>query len=270
MKIIETQNQQGESQHSQNVKIGTPNKRRWGKWIALKLLKFFAKDDLNLSENDKIPATFWLDIILNIVIIVALVLFIRAFVISPFQVYGPSMCDTLNNIDNTCIKGYGEYIIINKFGYQNLLGWQIGSPQRGDIIVFHPPKKDNEFFIKRIIGLPGETVKLQNGEVYIYNSDYPEGFKLQEGYLNAQNAGNTHPYTSSLTTFEVPSGHYFVMGDNRLFSSDSRHCFKEGAGDNQCGVDPLAPFLPRENIEGKAWIVLWPLQKIAILAGAKY
>lgn len=82
---------------------------------------------------------FGFDILLNLIIIASMVFLIRTFLISPFQVYGPSMCDTMNNIDNVCQHGYGEYIIVNKFGYQSFPGWQVGLPKRGDIVVFHPP-----------------------------------------------------------------------------------------------------------------------------------
>ena len=101
------------------------------------------------------------------------------------------MCDTFNYFDGSCNTGYGEYIIVNKFGYQNFLGWQVGLPQRGDVIVFHPPHNDTEFFIKRIIGLPGETVKIIDNKIFIFNSEFPDGFELDEIYLNARNEDNT-------------------------------------------------------------------------------
>jgi signal peptidase I len=242
------------------------------KHCLLKCLKVIAKNNIKLEENEKIPVSFWIDIVLNIVVIVALVLIIRTFVISPFQVFGPSMCDTLNYIEGKCVKGYGEYIIIDKISYQNFFGWQVGLPKRGDVVVFHPPHNQEEYFIKRIVGLPGETVKIQNGDIYIYNDQYKEGIKLDEDYLNAANQGNTHPnsYVKDLDTFEVPKDYYFVLGDNRLFSSDSRHCFRESLADNNCGKDPLAPFLPKANIEGKAWLILWPINKIGFLQHPSY
>jgi len=208
---------------------------------------------------------FVLDVVLNLVIIVAMVFLIRTFLISPFQVYGPSMCDTLNNLNGNCEHGYGEYIIVNKAVYENFLGWQVGLPERGDIIVFHPPQSDNEFFIKRIIGLPGETVKLKDGKVFIINKDHPEAFELQEPYLNSVNKDNTHPYSENNTIFEVPAGGYFVMGDNRIASSDSRSCFKESISSGGCGQPGNSSYLTRANIEGKAWLVLWPLTKLSIL-----
>jgi len=211
---------------------------------------------------------FWLDVVLNIIIIVALVAIIRTYLISPFQVYGPSMCDTLNFVDGTCQRAYGEYLIVNKLGYENFFGWQVGTPKRGDIIVFHPPQNDAEFFIKRIIGLPGETVELKSGKVYIYNAEHPEGMELPEPYLNATNSGNTHPYNRENTIFEVPKDKYFVMGDNRTASSDSRSCFQETASSNPCSGK--SPFLTMDHIEGKAWLILWPLNKISILKDPSY
>ncbi len=221
-------------------------------------------------KKHKSTALFALDILLNLVIIAAMVFIIRSFLISPFQVYGPSMCDTLNNIDNSCQHGYGEYIIVNKLGYQNFFGWQVGTPQRGDIVVFHPPMNKEEFFIKRVIGLPGETVELKDGYVYIHNSAHPEGYKLDEPYLNSTNSGNTHPFTDNMTIFEVPSDGYFVMGDNRTQSSDARTCFKESITSGGCDQPGGTPYIKISNIEGKAWIVLWPLSKIEVLNNPSY
>lgn len=248
-------------------------------WVSTPLTSFApcvmdkTSEQTEQKQIEEIPESqksaswrFWLDIVLDMIIIASVVFLVRTFIISPFQVYGSSMCDTLNYIDNECQKGYGEYIIINKFGYQNFFGWQVGLPQRGDIIVFHPPHNQEEYFIKRVIGLPGETVKLKDGDVYIYNNEHPEGFELEESYLNSENKGNTLP-TAGISTFEVPADHYFVMGDNRKGSSDSRRCFEEGRVMNEpCGKGENTPFLPRQNIEGKAWLVLWPLSKLEALA----
>lgn len=212
---------------------------------------------------------FWLDIILNIIIIIGLVFIIRSYIISPFQVFGTSMCDTLNYYNGACQRSYGEYIIVNKLGYQNFFGWQIGLPKRGDIVVFHPPQNGNEYFIKRIIGLPQETIKLQNGDVYIFNKDYPQGFELEENYLNNENKGSTIPKNGE-TIFKIPDGHYFVMGDNRKYSSDSRHCFNESVFFHECKAESTTHFLPFQNIEGKSWLILWPLQKISVIKDPEY
>lgn len=226
------------------------------------------------GKKHKATMVFVLDILLNLVIIIAMVILIRSYLISPFQVFGGSMCDTLNNINGVCQKSYGEYIIVNKLGYQNFFGWQVGMPQRGDIIVFHPPLSQDEFFIKRVIGLPGETVKLQDGFVYIINKEHPTGIKLEEPYLNATNLGHTCLRTPFPTcdpgVFEVPEGQYFAMGDNRNNSSDSRSCFNEGKTNIDCGQPGNTNFLKMSNLEGKAWLILWPLSKLEALGDTKY
>jgi signal peptidase I len=94
----------------------------------------------------------FLDVLLNIVIIVAIVGLIRTFLVSPFQVEGDSMVDTLED---------GEYIIINKLTYY------IGQPQRGDVVVFRPPNDHSKHYVKRIIGVPGDEISIRNGFVYI-------------------------------------------------------------------------------------------------------
>ena len=203
------------------------------------------------------------EILLNCLVIGALVFLIRSFLIAPFQVFGPSMCDTFNNFNGTCRHTYGEYLIVNKFGYL------VGNPQRGDIIVFRPPTNLNEFFIKRVIGLPGETVKLQDGDVYIFNSSNPDGFKLEESYLNAKNRDNTMPI-GGVSNFTVPKDSYFVMGDNRGESSDSRSCFEENLSQKTCGKGDTTPFLPDKNIEGRAEFVLWPLKALRVIPRTTY
>lgn len=214
-------------------------------------------------------AAFWLDIVLNLIIIIGLVVLIRTYIISPFQVFGPSMCDTLNSIEGVCQRGYGEYLIVNKFGYQNILGWQVGLPERGDIVVFHPPQNDSEFYIKRVIGLPGETVELKDGYVYVFNDENPKGYRLEEEYLSSGNLGNTHPMDGT-KVFEVPKYNYLVFGDNRLKSSDARSCFSENFSNQKCGDNGTSHFLPLDHIEGKAMIILWPLNKISIISDPVY
>jgi signal peptidase I len=208
---------------------------------------------------------FMVDVVINAVIIIALVFIIRHFIFSPFQVSGPSMCDTLNNFSGKCVHGNGEYIIVNKIPYIEISGWSISDYERGDIIVFVPPEgEEGEFFIKRIIGLPGETVKLVDGEVYIYNDEYTDGFKLDEKYLNESNYGKTYSFDTSLSEFEVPEGMYFVMGDNRRASSDSRRCF----GLSDCTEE--SAFLDEDAIQGKGIVIIWPLDRIRLFGDYDY
>ncbi|MCA9374489.1 signal peptidase I [Candidatus Peregrinibacteria bacterium] len=221
------------------------------------------------KNQSTVKIAFWFDILLNLIIIIGLVFIIRTFIISPFQVYGSSMCDTFNYFDGRCNNGYGEYIIVNKFGYQNMLGWQVGLPQRGDVVVFHPPHNDSEFFIKRVIGLPGETIKIIDNKIFIFNDENPDGFELDEEYLNLRNKDNTVPREAG-SVFEVPEGSYFVLGDNRTGSSDSRSCFRESVNQGKCGEGRNSPYLTLDHIEGKAAIVLWPFTKLSVIYNPEY
>ncbi len=192
-----------------------------------------------------------LDIGINIVIIVAIVGVIRTFLVSPFQVEGSSMVSTLED---------GEYIIINKLAYY------IGDPERGDVVVFRPPTDPDKYYVKRVIGLPGDTVSVRDGFVYLKPSDGPEQ-KLDEEYLTDRNSGHTfrHPPTSDNreeVRYTVPEDTYFVMGDNRLGSLDSRS-FMDKRGDPQ-------PFVPISNIKGKVWVVALPISKIHALGAPQY
>lgn len=208
---------------------------------------------------------FIVDVLINAAIIIALVVLIRHFIFSPFQVSGPSMCDTLNNFNDTCVHGDGEYIIVNKLSYYEVFGFSVSEYDRGDIIVFTPPGcEKGEYYIKRIIGLPGETVQLDDGDVYVYNDEYPDGFKLDEQYLNESNYGKTYPFKASLNEFVVPEDTYFVMGDNRRASSDSRRCF----GDPDCTEETA--FLDETLIQGKGWLILWPLDRLRTLGDYDY
>lgn len=220
-------------------------------------------------EHRHPTAYFFLDLLLNILIIVVLVYTVRTFLISPFQVFGPSMCDTLNSIHGKCQDSFGEYLIVNKAVYYPFLGHRYGTPQRGDIIVFKPAPNSKDFYIKRIIGLPDEKIKLQSGKLYVYNKEHQSGFELPEEYLNDYNKNQTYPLSSNVVTnYEVPEGKYFVMGDNRKKSTDSRTCFR-GPADRECNTADQH-FLPIEQIEGKAWVVLWPFNKIRLLENPAY
>lgn len=208
---------------------------------------------------------FVADVVVNLAVIVVLVVIIRTFIFSPFQVHGPSMCDTFNNFEGRCIRGNGEYLLINKWGYQNVFGWQVGLPERGDVVVFRPPHGEpGEYYIKRIIGVPGETVEIRNGYVYIVNEENPEGFKLDESeYLNPLNLGHTE--SPQRQRFEVEESQYFVMGDNRKASSDSRRCFEQTG----CEGDAVAT-VGLNRIEGKAWVVLWPFDRMRVVKAMAY
>ena len=151
-----------------------------------------------------------------IVVALAVVLLIRSFVFQPFLVRGDSMVPNFHN---------GDYLIVDELSYRFL-----GDPSRGEVIVFKFPGDISQKYIKRVIGLPGENVEIKEGKVYI--SSIGEPALLEEPYLDQEE--RTQRFLSLL----LKDNEYFVMGDNREFSSDSR----------RWGV------LPREDIIGKALI----------------
>lgn len=126
-------------------------------------------------------------------------------------------------------------------------------PQRGEVIIFQYPKAHEYDYIKRLIGLPGETIQIKDGDVYIYNDKYPYGRALEE------------PYTKGFTTtggsflaegelFEIPEKEYILLGDNRARSSDSR----------DWGT------VKESEVVGKAWFRYWPPQAFALISKAEY
>lgn len=137
-----------------------------------------------------------------LLISLAIVVPIRYFIVQPFIVRGASMEPNFYD---------GQYLIIDEATYN------FRKPARGEVIVFRYPRDPGQFFIKRIIGLPGERVQLKGGRVYIFNSDHAESMLLDETYLTPKN----HPtYPDEDKT--LGPAEYFLMGDNRDFSSDSR------------------------------------------------
>ena len=155
--------------------------------------------------------------ILQIVLLALVVFFALHFMVQNFRIEGTSMVPNLQN---------GQYVIVNKIAY-----WFGNNPGRGDVIVFQAPDQPEYDRIKRVIGLPGETVEVKrDGTVYI------NGEIIEEPYLSANVGGLSG-------TWEVPQDEYFVMGDNRGVSYDSRN------------GGPI----PRGNIVGKAWLIIWPI-----------
>ncbi|MFZ1075479.1 MAG: signal peptidase I [Minisyncoccia bacterium] len=161
-------------------------------------------------------------------LIVVFVIPIRIFVASPFVVDGESMHPTFENLD---------YLIVDELVYD------LKAPARGDVIVFRYPGDPSVFYIKRIIGLPGETVAIDNGVVSITEPN-GQSFTLSEPYIVNEDA----TYTNTVT---LNPGEYFVMGDNRPNSSDSR---------------VWGP-LPRKNIIGRVDLRVLPIREFGALPG---
>ena len=183
------------------------------------------------------------ELIRTVIIVVILAFLIRQFVIQPYIVDGSSMYPVLHNND---------YLLVDKLGYR------FKEPQRGDVIVFKYPNAINENYVKRIIGLPGEKVRIENGAVYIINSENPNGFKLDEPYTNGQNntyvRANDTVENQPITEITVSAGNYFVMGDNRTGSSDSR----------EWGL------LNRNKFIGKVFVRAYPLDRVKLIEHARY
>jgi signal peptidase I len=177
----------------------------------------------------------------SIVIAVILALFIRTFAVQAFKIPTGSMEENLL---------IGDHLLVNKFVFgptetaiERVL-LPVGTITRRDIIVFKYPEDPNRDFIKRVIGLPGETVELREKKVYI------NGKALDEPYVHFLQPPSTASEFHEVTSFDVrenyapvtvPPNHYFVMGDNRDNSQDSRYW----------------GFLPRENVKGKALVIYW-------------
>jgi len=193
-------------------------------------MSFFKEDNLNKRNQSFIKSflDFIIDVIKVAIISLAIIIPIRYFLIQPFYVKGASMEPNFHN---------REYLIIDEISYR------FRDIQRGDIIVFKYPKDTREYFIKRVIGLPEETVEIKNGGVYIYNSRHSGGVKLNEDdYLN-----------ESVKTFgnqkiTLGKDELFVLGDNRTASLDSRR---------------FGP-LERKYVIGKVWVRGWPFNRIGV------
>lgn len=164
-----------------------------------------------------------------ILIAVVIVIPVRLFIAQPFIVSGSSMVPTFED---------GQYLIVNEITYH------LQSPKRDDVIVFRYPNDTTKFFIKRIIGLPNETVDIKGSQVTITNAEHPDGFVLDQPYVENQSSNNTH--------FVLGPGEYFVMGDNRSASSDSRYW---GA-------------VPKNLLVGKVFLRLLPLSQLSVDPGS--
>ena len=169
------------------------------------------------------------EILKVILISMAIVLPIRYFIVQPFIVRGASMEPAFDD---------REYLIVDELSYF------LREPNRGEAIVFRYPRDPRQFFIKRIIGLPGEKVEIKSGRIKIHNANYPDGFILEESYLEP--LGRT---TNPDLTITLGEGDHFVLGDNRDFSSDSR----------------IWGLLKRDFIVGRVLFRAWPITRFGVI-----
>lgn len=170
-----------------------------------------------------------LDIVKLVVIAFVIVWPIHHFIFQPFYVIGPSMEPNFYN---------KEYLIIEKVSYYT------NAPKRGEVIVFQSASGPKNYLIKRVVGLPGERIVIKKGKVYVYNKSFKQGILLQEEkYLSA---GTSTPGNIDIKLLD---NEYYVLGDNRNMSLDSR----------------TFGSIKQDNIIGKAWFRGWPIEDVGLI-----
>ena len=184
------------------------------------------------KAKSEILAFVW-ETVKVVVISLAIILPIRYYLVQPFFVKGASMEPNFED---------GDYILVNEISYRFHI------PERGDVVIFRYPLDQSQFFIKRIIGLPEETVGIKDNKVTIYNKNKPGGFVLDESYLAPEQR------TLGSSIIKLDDNEYFVMGDNRIQSSDSRRW------------GPVNQSL----ITGKAFLRPWPINKAVKIPSVHY
>ena len=177
---------------------------------------------------------FLLDFVETIAISLSIFVLVYVFLVQPYQVKGSSM---LPNFEN------GENLLANKIGYR------FNDPRRGEVVVFKAPQNLSYDYIKRIIGLPGETVLIKNSQISINNQLLDESSYLPDDFITRGGR-----FLGENQSYVLKNNEYFVLGDNRDHSSDSR----------DWGI------VPQQDIIGKAWFVYWPLNHMRLIKREVY
>ncbi len=172
--------------------------------------------------------SFVFDLLKLIIIAFLIVWPIHKFIFQPFYVIGPSMEPSFYDQD---------YLIIDKISYI------LDKPERGDVAIFISPKNNNNYLIKRVVGLPGERIVIKSDKIRIFNKEHPDGMILNESYLNAGTQ------TRGKIDQKLEPGQYYMLGDNRNMSLDSR------------SFGPVK----EKNIIGQAWLRGWPLKEAGFI-----
>jgi signal peptidase I len=178
-------------------------------------------------------SAFFLDILEVVVFAIGIFFFVYLLIMRPHKIKGQSMQPNFPD---------AEFLLTEKVTYY------LKKPVRGDVVVFTPPVSETDEYIKRVIGVPGDSVMISSGRVYI------NGKLLEEPYLESTVYTFDEGFLGEGVPFTVPEGKYFVMGDNREHSSDSR------------AFGPVA----FNKISGRAWIIYWPLQQAGVVKLPKY
>ncbi len=181
-------------------------------------------------KSQSVKQSFW-ELVRFAIIALIIVIPTRLFIAEPFVVSGSSMIPTFQD---------ANYLIVDKLSYE------LSEPKRGDVVIFKYPLDQKKFFIKRIVGLPDERIEVNNGKIKIFTCKMTktcQSITLDESYIR-------EPFTTT-QTYTTKTDEYFVMGDNRNGSSDSRYW----------GV------VKKELLIGRAFLRLLPINKIGILPG---
>lgn len=190
-------------------------------------------DNQSSLSRQELAAFFW-EVIKTVVISLAIIVPVRYYLIQPFFVKGASMESSFAD---------GDYVLIDEITFQ------FRQPERGEVVVFRAPNDTSQFYIKRIIGLPGEEVQVKNGQITIFNSKNPNGLVLDESvYLD----GGT--VTAGDLKTKMSFDEYFVLGDNREHSSDSR----------VWGV------VKKDLVSGRVFFRAWPFDKFGKFEPVEY
>ncbi|OGC58098.1 signal peptidase I [candidate division WWE3 bacterium RIFCSPLOWO2_01_FULL_42_11] len=175
--------------------------------------------------------SFFIDILETVAVALSLFVVIYAFVAQPHKIDGLSMFPNLHD---------KSLILTDKISYRS------HPPRRGDVIVFHYPLNPRKDYVKRIIGLPGEKLKIEDNHIYIYNDSKPEGFILDEPYIPEDFLTLGKQFLPAGKLISIEEEAYFVMGDNREGSADSRE---------------FGP-IHRKDFIGRAFVVYWPISEM--------
>ncbi|MBP7216703.1 MAG: signal peptidase I [Candidatus Omnitrophica bacterium] len=179
----------------------------------------------------------------SIIVALILAMIIRTFIVQAFKIPTGSMRQTLLE---------GDVILVNKFLYGAKIPFtdlrlpKVRDPLRGDVIVFIYPENPKKDFIKRLVGLPGETVEIKNGTIYINDKPLLDAAFSQRYYYNNNRLDS---FAAEGQKIIIPKDSYFVLGDNSASSQDSRYW----------------GFVPHKNILGKALVIYWPPQRIRLI-----
>lgn len=187
----------------------------------------------NQSKLNKFLKSQWFLFIKDVLIIILLVFLVKAFIAETFVVKWVSMRNTYYN---------DEFIILDRISYL------FKNPERGDVVVFDPHVNE-KFYLKRVIWIPWDELKIQDWKIFIKQKWKTEFIEIIEPYLNEENRWRTFTWPNWVSEYKLWEDEYFLIWDNRNYSTDSRECF--------VNCDNRSPFISKKDIRGKVFLDLW-------------